>query len=135
MRLLDWRSRRRRPARVGLPASDLVGVTPDGSPVQVTMDGLRAELYFLTSSCYGCRVLWEAFSARPRRPTEPALVVITPSPETESAREVQALAPPHVPVVMSSEAWHANAVTRAPWRIVVADGVVVADGPAPVTWP
>jgi hypothetical protein len=37
-------------------------------------------------------------------------------------------------VLMSSEAWHAFGVTGAPWYVVVAGGVVVAEGRAPASW-
>jgi hypothetical protein len=47
---------------------------------------------------------------------------------------VAALAPAGADVLMSSEAWHACGVTAAPWYVVVAGGVVVAEGPAPASW-
>jgi len=102
------------------------------------MAGAWVVVLFLTSSCYGCRVLWDGM-ARQSPKTSPArgmppVVVVTPSPSTESARTVAGLAPEGLTVVMSSDAWHAYGVTRAPWCVVVAGGVVVADGPAPPTW-
>jgi hypothetical protein len=59
------------------------------------------------------------------------LVIVTPSPTTESAKDVAALAPPGIDVLMSSEAWHAFGVTAAPWTVVVADGLIAIEGPAP----
>jgi hypothetical protein len=35
---------------------------------------------------------------------------------------------------MSSDAWHAYGVTAAPWYVVVANGALVAEGPAPPRW-
>jgi hypothetical protein len=62
-------------------------------------------------------------------------VIVTPSPTTEDARAVAELAPEAgIPVVMSSEVWHAYSVARAPWYVGVAGGIVVADGLAPETW-
>ena len=50
----------------------------------------------------------------------PPLVLVTPSPTTESGREVAALATGAAPVLMSSEAWHAyrgdrGTVVRGGW--------------------
>jgi hypothetical protein len=59
---------------------------------------------------------------------------VTPSPSTESAKQVDALAPAGMEVLMSSEAWHAFSITAAPWYVVVAGGTVVAEGPAPSSW-
>jgi len=129
---------RDRPSRVGTPAAALCGATPDGAPTEMALDGPPVALLFLTSSCYGCQVLWEgiATSVRPvGDPTvHPSIVVVTPSASTESARRIAALASGAVEVVMSSDSWHAYDVTKAPWYVMVAGGLVVADGPAPSTW-
>jgi hypothetical protein len=123
----------------------------------------RTVLFFLTSSCYGCQVIWQGFGGRSQavpaesdedrdrrradasssaptgkersiRDGEPTAVLVTPSPTTESAKQVAALAPAGIEVLMSSEAWHAYGVTSAPWYLVVVGGVVVAEGPAPGSW-
>jgi hypothetical protein len=47
---------------------------------------------------------------------------------------VAQLARPGQVVVMSSEAWHAYGVRRAPWLVIVEDGEVVVDAPAPAGW-
>jgi hypothetical protein len=124
---------------VGLPPADLHGTSPDGTPVDVDVDvgGTRLVLLFLTSSCFGCRAIWAGLAASGGPPPEGGtsrVVVVTPSPSTESARTVAGLAPLRIPVLMSSEAWHAYGVTRAPWCVVVAGGEVVMDSPAPATW-
>jgi hypothetical protein len=59
------------------------------------------------------------------------VLLVTPSPSTESARDVAALAPDGIDVLMSSEAWHAFGVTGAPWFVVAEGGVIVAEGAAP----
>lgn len=98
-------------------------------------------LFFLTTGCLGCRVIWGGLAARAETrpvaaPGSSRIVLVTPDPSTESARTVATLAPQgeSVPVVMSSAAWHAYAVTRAPWCVVVRGGVVVSDSPAPADW-
>lgn len=110
------------------------GTAPDGAPVAAGLFGeWSGRLLFLTSSCIGCRAVWEALGAgedAARGGSDAPVVVITPSPSTESGRAVLALAPAGVRVVMSSEGWHAYGVTAAPWMVDVAGGVVVAEGPA-----
>ena len=127
-----------RPSQLGTPARDLHGTAPDGHPIAVAVDRQSLVLLFLTSSCFDCRVLWEGMAASahplPGPEVAPRVVVVTPSPSTESARQVAALASEGTEVVMSSDAWHAYGVTGAPWCVAVADGVVAADGPAPTTW-
>ena len=100
------------------------------------MAGSSVALLFLTGSCYGCRVLWEgAASGGASGPNSSPTVIVTPSPTTEDARTVAALAPREgIPVVMSSDVWHTYRVGRAPWWVVVAAGTVVADGMAPGSW-
>jgi hypothetical protein len=104
-------------------------VDVDGRPVEVALASGRSGVIFITSSCQPCRAVWGSASR------DPALFLVTPSPTTESRRQVARLAPPGVAVVMSSEAWHEYGVGRAPWLVVVEDGRVVFDGPSPAEWP
>jgi hypothetical protein len=129
------RARGPRAARIGLPAAGLTGTDPTGAPLHTAMDSEWAVLFFLTGSCYGCQAIWEGLAASPLDATGRIVVLVTPSPATESARKIGELAPPGVPVIMSSQAWHDYGVTGAPWCVVVAGGVVVAHDPAPDTWP
>lgn len=110
-----------RPSRLGQPAGALEGVDPAGRPVSVDPEGLT--VYFLTSSCEPCRPLWPTVTAE-------RAVVVTPDPSTESRRKVAELTPEGVRVVMSSDSWFAYAAGPAPWKVRVAGGVVVAEGPA-----
>jgi hypothetical protein len=139
MRLLDRLSRRRfvpdpgaeRPSRVGQSATDLQGPSPEGTPVDVRVAAGSVALLFLTTSCLDCRLVWTALAATPGQPIPSSVLIVTPSPSTEDARAVAALAPPQIPVLMASEVWQAYAVTGAPWCVVVVDGVVVHDRAAP----
>ncbi len=133
-----------RPTLIGTPAANLSGLDPDGTAIEVAVTEGTTALLFLTGGCYGCQVLWEGATASggngPAPPLPPLpplrLVIVTPSPSTEDARVVSRLAPEAgIPVVMSSEGWHAYRVARAPWYVGVAGGTAVADGPAPQTWP
>jgi hypothetical protein len=124
-----------RPPRVGTPAADIRGSPPGDAEAEITIDsGRLLLLFFLTSSCYGCRPLWEGFGSWRDEAVGGRVVLVTPSPSTEDARAVGELAPARVSVVMSSDAWHAYGVTSAPWFVKVAGGVVVEDRPAPATW-
>jgi hypothetical protein len=120
---------------MGTTATDLSGVGPEGAPMDVKLENRSAVLLFLTGSCYGCRPLWDGAAARYRAGAHhPPVVLVTPSPSTESARAIAALATGAAPVLMSSEAWHAYRVTKAPWYVRITDGVVTGDGPAPESW-
>jgi hypothetical protein len=111
----------------GLPAPPVEGVDPAGRPESVSVEAGRVGLVFLTGSCEPCRELWSGAVAGP-------VAIVTPNPATESRRRIGQLAPVGVKVVMSSEAWHSYGVKRAPWLVVVEDGVIVASGRAPRSW-
>ncbi len=123
---------------MGDAGHDLAGADPAGQPTEVDASarGGKLALLFLTSSCQPCRVLWA--TARDAGLSACAgdcsLVIVTPSPSTESRRRVAELAPPSVRVVMSSDAWLAYGVTRAPWLAVLDGGVIAGEGPAPADW-
>jgi hypothetical protein len=113
--------------RTGLPAPAVEGVDPSGRPESVSVEVGRVGLVFLTGSCEPCQNLWSGAVEGP-------VAIVTPNPTTESRRRVGQLAPVGVKVVMSSEAWHSYGVKRAPWLVVVEDGVIVASGRAPRSW-
>jgi hypothetical protein len=115
--------RRRRNLPTGIP-SVIEGTTPDGSLARVDLSTGRRELLFLTSSCKPCQAVWASLSETSRG------IVVTPSTATESRRNVSALAPPGVLVVMSSDAWFAFAPGPAPWRVVLLDGEVTSSASA-----
>jgi hypothetical protein len=123
---------------LGQMAPDIVGTSPDGSPLVLSFgarqDGSEAvpvsAALFLTSSCEPCLGLWAGAPVGTG-----GVAVVTPDPTTEDARKIARLAPSGLPVAMSSQGWHDYGVTGAPWLVAVDDrGVVVSDGPAPATW-
>jgi hypothetical protein len=123
-----------RPPRTGAAAPDIRGCTPGGALIEIRLEPQPLNLFFLTSGCYGCRPLWEGFGSRPAPAEMGRVVLVTPSPSTESALAVGRLAPRGIQVVMSSDAWHDYWVTLAPWFVRVSAGVVADDHPAPTTW-
>jgi hypothetical protein len=90
-------------------------------------------LVFLTSDCQECLRLWRGMTAGPVV-AHPRVVLVTPDPSTQSRRALEAVLPPGPVAVMSSEAWHAYGMTKAPWSVVVVDGTVVASGPGGSDW-
>jgi hypothetical protein len=116
---------RLRPSLVGKPAVTVSGVSVDGEPSSYEPGPGRSVLVFLTSSCQPCLTIWSSLAAE--RP--PDVVAVTPDSATENRRAVAALAG-QARVVMSSDGWLAYGVSKAPWAVVIEDGMVVADGPA-----
>lgn len=118
---------RRDTAPSGRPATDLVGMTPDGgaSVLRVTDVAHDTLLAFLSTGCPGCGDLWDALldDAELVLPPGLRLVIVTPDPADESPGEVARLAPAGVPVIMSSAAWKDHDVPGSPY-------VVHVDGPS-----
>ena len=105
---------------------------PAGAPAKASLDALTA-VVFLTSSCRPCQAYWKEAPAGAAGGQAASIVYVTPDPSTESRRRVARLAAQAAPtpVIMSTEAWLAYGVTQAPWLVVVRDGQVMVDGPAP----
>ena len=120
-----------------MAAPALSGVSPAGDPVHIeTGSETRLVVAFLTSTCTTCGTFWATLrtdrsgGATHRGAPSPALVVVTPDPTTEDRRAVARLAPASAPVVMSTEGWVSWGVFGSPFFVVVADGVIVAEGVA-----
>ena len=89
--------------------------------------GARHILVFMTTTCQTCGDLWETLAGRG---PWPGLTVVTPGPESESRRAVEARTGPTVRAVMSNEVWFAYEPGPAPWMITVLGGVIESEGPA-----
>lgn len=127
------------PRAVETAAHDLAGMTPSGSSAVVGVLGRphATLLAFLSTTCLTCEEFWRALATGPGplpgRDTR--LVIVTRGPESESPPAVQAIAPPGVTTVMSSEAWTQYQVPVSPYFILV-DGPssrVIGEGAA-ATW-
>ncbi len=117
-------------------ARDLLGRSPTGATVAVTVDGAAHStlLAFLTSGCATCRGFWDAF-ADPSLVLPAAadrLVVVTKSEAHESPGAIAGLAPRHTSVVMSDDAWDAYGVPVAPYFVLVdgPTGSIAGEGAA-----
>lgn len=124
-----------------MPAGDLVGVAPDGSPVEVRCTaragspGDRRPLLvaFLHTRCDGCDEFWRGLVDSPagQLPGSVDAAIVTKGPGTVAADEVRALSTgtASVPVVMSDRAWSDYRVLGYPFFALVdrVDGVVVGE--------
>ena len=120
------------PAREpGAPAASLSGPTPSGDAISLDLTAPGGEptlLAFLTSGCSTCAGFWETLSDS-RLPAGVRTVVVTHGTERERPAKLRELAPPGIPVVMSSEAWEDYAVPGAPYFVLV-DGTIRGEGAA-----
>ncbi|MDX6449257.1 MAG: hypothetical protein QOD08_1720 [Gaiellaceae bacterium] len=117
-------------------AEDLRGVTPTLAPVVVPVAaaGRGTLVAFLSSGCLTCYEFWDAL-ADDRVHTLPEgarAAIVTKGPDDESVAKVRDLAPPDVPVVMSTETWDAYGVPGAPYFawVEAASGTVEGVGAA-----
>src|SRR5262249_48269754 len=88
------------------PAADIAGHTPWGEARKLSVRGGAGTLVaFLSCGCLTCLGLWEGLrnEAAPL-PGGARLVVVTKGRDRESPSRLRELAPPDVPVVMSTEA-------------------------------
>lgn len=104
------------------PAPDIGGVDLDGSALAIRVTGVGADtlLIFLSSGCATCGALWEAL-ADPNLALPPGtrLIVVTQGADREQAALLAGLAPPHLPLVLSSQAWQDYGVPGAPYAVLV----------------
>jgi len=106
---------------------DLSGVDLDDGAVSVRVVGAphATMIAFLSGTCLTCERFWQAFAQPNELGLSPnvRLVIVTKSPGEESPARIADVAPPGVPLVMSSEAWEAYDVPGSPYFVLV-------DGPS-----
>jgi hypothetical protein len=118
----------------GAAAAPLAGPTPTGDAIRLEFDeeeGQPTLLAFLTSGCRTCADFWETLG-EPQLPDGVRTIVVTHGSERERPAALRELAPPGIPVVMSSEAWSDYQVPAAPYFVLV-DGTIRGEGVA-ATW-
>jgi hypothetical protein len=113
----------RAPTRNGRRAADIDGAGLHDDLVHIAIDGTqqRTLLAFLSSGCLTCREFWDAFgdAASLGLPPDTRVVVVTKDPREESLSSIRALAPPGIPIVMSSDAWANYDVPGSPYFVLV----------------
>src|SRR4051812_18627547 len=123
-----------RPA--GGPAFNITGMAATGESVSVAVLGSRVDtlVAFLSTGCGTCAGFWDALrrGAADELPDRTRLVVVTRGPGEESPAKLRNLAPPDVPVILSSEAWDDYAVPGSPYFVYVQgpEAAVAGEGSA-----
>jgi hypothetical protein len=121
------------------PAHDLAGSTPRGEAVAVGVAGAEHDtlLAFLSSGCLTCAGFWDALRQERELglPAGSRVVIVTKGSGEESESAIEALSPPGIAVVMSTQAWLEYEVPGAPYFVHVdgPSGRSVGEGTA-VTW-
>ena len=114
--------------------ADVGGVTLGGDAVQVAVGapGTRTLLAFLTSGCSVCGGFWQALRDGATPPGNARVVVVTRDSSMESPSRLRDLAPPELPVIMSSRAWDDYQVPLAPYFVLLDgdSGTVEGEGAA-----
>ena len=90
-------------------------------------------LAFLSSGCLSCEGFWNGLApaVRPSIPGGARIVVVTRDSSHESPSRLRELAPPDLPVVMSSDAWERYGVQGSPYFILAGrSGEVQGEGTA-----
>jgi hypothetical protein len=113
--------------------ADIDGLTPSGEIVKImlvdTTDPVL--LLFVSSSCLGCRDLWDGTAAlHGLLPEGVRVVLVTKGPELEDAEAIAALGPVDTLTVMSSQAFRDYRVGGPPFLALVAGGEVRTEGVA-----
>jgi len=116
------------------PAADIVGETPAGDAVKISVIGDRDTLVtFLSSGCLTCMDLWQGIRDQSEPlPGEARVVIVTKGRAMESPSRLMDLAPTGVPVVMSQQAWEGYAISMSPYFVHVdgRTGAVRSEGAA-----
>jgi hypothetical protein len=118
-------------ARVRMQPAGAVVVAPSGSRRIDEMTKGPVILVFLTTTCTTCGAFWRSLEAWGATTVHDArIVVVTRDEDGEQPRRVRELAPRRIPVVMSSDAWSAYGVARAPHFAYVDREEVIVSGAA-----
>jgi hypothetical protein len=118
-------------ARAGaeLRAAPLQGTTLAGDAVVLSFDAATSQptlLAFLSSGCSTCAGFWERL-AEPLLPAGVRTVIVTHDRARERPAKLRELAPPELPVLMSSSAWEDYRVPGSPYFVLV-DGFIRGEG-------
>jgi hypothetical protein len=116
------------------PVVDIVGSTLDGAQLSISPAKTDTLVAFLSSGCLTCKTFWDGLRAERREPLPQGtrLVVVVKDREMESPSRLRDLAPPDIPVVMSSQAWSDYDVAMSPYFMFIdaASGTVRSEGSA-----
>jgi hypothetical protein len=118
------------------PATDVAGTGLNGDAIQIGLGpgGVPTLLAFLSSGCAVCEAFWRDFHPDRRRtlPGGARLAIVVKDSSQERPARLRELAPPDLPLVMSSPAWEAYDVPTTPYFVYVDgdSGKVYGEGAA-----
>ena len=122
------------PRGAATPVVDIAGPTLDGAQVAISPAKTDTLVAFLSSGCMTCKTFWDGLQPARREPLpgDVRLVVVVKDRDKESPSRLRDLAPPDLPVVMSSQAWDDYGVTMSPYFLFVggSSGTVRSEGAA-----
>jgi hypothetical protein len=122
----------------GRRAADVSGTSPDGEVLGLRVTDVDHDtvLVFLSSTCAGCAPYWNALAEDPGVPDGTRVVIVTREEPDEDADAIAELAPPRLPVVMSSTAYEDLQIPGSPYVVHVEgrSGRVRGEGTA-ASWP
>jgi hypothetical protein len=122
----------------GVAAPDVAGATllGDSAKVSLAPGSPPTLLAFLTSGCTSCGNFWHAFGSGGIDELAPdvRVVAVTKDGSHESPARLRELAPPGLPVLLSSAAWDSYSVPGSPYFVYVEDGTIQGEGSA-TQWP
>lgn len=100
---------------------DIAGTTVGGELVSTRVVGVEHDtvLLFLSSGCASCGVFWDELAHAAALPANTRLVVVAQGDEIESRAALAAVAPPHLDVLLSTDAWRDYEVPGSPHVVFV----------------
>jgi len=126
----------RAPERRAQPAASIVGFSAVGDAVKILLapGGPTTVVAFLSSGCSTCASFWDGFSTDRGQDLPPGMrrVIVCKGAEAEQPALLDELAPPAVPVILSSQAWEDYQVPGTPYFVLVDgdSGRVAGEGTA-----
>lgn len=122
------------PRGAATPVADISGPTLDGAQIAISPAKTDTLVAFLSSGCLTCKTFWDGLqpARRDALPGGARLIVVVKDRDKESPSRLRDLAPPDLPVVMSSKAWDDYGVTMSPYFLFVgaSSGTVRSEGAA-----
>lgn len=124
------------PSAVGVKAGNIAGVALNGQVVGIQVhEGDRATLLaFMSTACSTCDHFWKRFADPEAMASlgDTRLIIVTYGHGYERPADVAAVAPPGVPLVMSTIAWQTYGIEGSPNFVMISGdtGRITAKGSA-----
>jgi hypothetical protein len=114
------------------PVVTIAGDTLDGGQLAIDPGKTDTLVAFLSSGCLTCKTFWDALQPGRRKPLpgDARPIIVVKDSAFESPSRLRELAPPDLPVVMSSQAWGDYNIAMSPYFLFVSGGTVRSEGAA-----